>query len=101
MVLYNHELFFEHFNNNISEPNNLIELICWLCKDKYGKNILYKDYNKERYKGFKLYKMITRSVEHTTPSNMLSLKILKKYLYTQKETPLDIFSIDDLPHFYT
>jgi hypothetical protein len=43
----------------------------WIRDDK-GKNILYKSNGKERYPGFKLYKMIARLVHNHLPEKLLN-----------------------------
>jgi len=42
------------------------------CTDSMGKNVLYKKNGQERYPGFRLYKMIARTVREHTPENQLS-----------------------------
>ena len=42
------------------------------CTDDDGKNILYKRNGSERYPGFKLYKMIARTVHQHTPESQLN-----------------------------
>ena len=55
-----------------TEFDQLQQLIFDWCTDDDGKNILYKGKNgRERYPGFKLYKMIARKVHRHTPENQL------------------------------
>ena len=42
------------------------------CTDDDGKNVLYKRNGSERYPGFKLYKMIARTVHQHTPESQLT-----------------------------
>lgn len=89
---------------------NFIQTIKRWTTDNEGKNILYKNPKsknpKERFPGFKLYKMITRIISHLNP-----LDEIKKDLYSQFIIPKDefetlqipkehIIDIDALPKFY-
>tara|TARA_Y100000782_G_scaffold3214_1_gene3682 strand:- start:50533 stop:52338 length:1806 start_codon:yes stop_codon:yes gene_type:complete len=65
------DYFFDSVKDTHECDDNLSKLINEWCQDDNGKNILYKDNDKERYPGFKLYKMITRSVSKHTPENQL------------------------------
>lgn len=62
-----------------SELKEIEELIIEWCKDDLHKNILYKKNGKDRYPGFKLYKMITRTVHNHTPERQLERKIFKQF----------------------
>jgi hypothetical protein len=52
--------------------NDLKRTIQRWCTDDDGKNILYKRNGSERYPGFKLYKMIARTVHQHTPEQQLT-----------------------------
>ena len=49
----------------------LQKLISKWCEDDKGKSVLYTSTKRERYEGFKLYKMIARQVHNHTPENQL------------------------------
>jgi hypothetical protein len=72
------DYFFDDINDTKDCDDSLSKLVNeWCCDDK-GRNILYKDNNKERYPGFKLYKMITRTVTKHTPERQLQNKFFSK-----------------------
>ena len=63
--------------DELDDPiSNLI--IDW-CKDDKGRNVLYKSNAEERYPGFKLYKMIARTVHNHIPSKQLERDIFSGY----------------------
>ena len=55
------------------------KLIVDWCKDDKGRNVLYKSNTEERYPGFKLYKMIARTVHNHIPSKQLDRDIFSGY----------------------
>ena len=63
----------------ITRENPIAKLIFEWCSDDNGNNILYKSNGKERYPGFKLYKMIARHVNSHTPQNELQKDIFQKF----------------------
>jgi hypothetical protein len=69
----------DEIDNTNNEMEVIINLIKEWCTDDNGKNILYKSNGKERYPGFKLYKMITRTVHKHTPEEQLKKNIFKKF----------------------
>jgi len=76
--------------NKQKQPPLFLQMIMsWVLDDK-GKNILYKSNGKERYPGFKLYKMITRLVHNHTPQNQFKqgyfnqFKISKRNIHKSK-----------------
>ena len=93
---------FDYFVEDIKSLQNITnpiakKIIEW-CTDDDGLNILYKSNNKERYPGFKLYKMIARNVHNHTPIAQLDsdlfdcLKTIKKHI-KRKVKVLDINKI--------
>jgi len=80
------DFFFDNFSDikDIEKDDELSRIVNEWCTDDNKKNILYKDNDKDRYPGFKLYKMIARNVHKHTPENQLkrpffkSLKIRRK-----------------------
>jgi len=93
---------FDYFVEDIKSLQNITnpiakKIIEW-CTDDDGLNILYKSNNKERYPGFKLYKMIARNVHNHTPIAQLDselfdcFKTIKKHI-KRKVKVLDINKI--------
>jgi hypothetical protein len=70
-------------NTPVSKMNDLQKTIHRWCLDDNGKNVLYKKTGEERYPGFKLYKMIARTVHKHSPENQL-----KNPYFSQFETDL-------------
>jgi len=54
------------------------------CLDDNGKNVLYKKNGNERYPGFKLYKMIARSVHNHLPEKQLEYPFFNQYEVSEK-----------------
>ena len=74
---------FDHFipdEMDIDSYNGIIEDLVkeWVTDDN-GRNILYKSNGKERYPGFKLYKIIAKRVHKHTPENQLNKEIFKSF----------------------
>jgi len=67
------------------------------CTDDKGKNMLYKKSGEERYPGFKLYKMIARTVHHHTPEAQLAFPFFSKF--ANKGHIEDLIDIDALPKY--
>tara|TARA_Y100000992_G_scaffold292649_1_gene250384 strand:+ start:1458 stop:3194 length:1737 start_codon:yes stop_codon:yes gene_type:complete len=74
------------FDLIIDEDKDLKELQDPLCKviadwctDDKGRNVLYKSDGEERYPGFKLYKMIARTVHNHVPHKQLERDIFSGY----------------------
>ena len=55
------------------------------CLDDNGKSVLYKKNGEERYKDFKLYKMIARTVHNHVPHDQLNEPIFSQYQITEKQ----------------
>jgi hypothetical protein len=74
--------------------NQLIE--DW-CTDDKGRNVVYKKNGEERYPGFKLYKMIARTVNKHVPLMQLRRPMFQEYIIKKKKlkntTYLDINSL--------
>jgi len=94
------DFFFDNFSDikDIAKDDELSRIIMEWCTDDNNKNILYKDNEKDRYPGFKLYKMIARNVHKHTPQNQLnrpffkSLKVKRK-MVNKKSTLINIDKI--------
>ena len=63
--------------NSLDDP--LCNLIVDWCKDDKGRNVLYKANGEDRYPGFKLYKMIARTVHNHVPHKQLERDIFSTY----------------------
>ena len=63
----------------------LCKLISEWCTDDKGRNVLYKSNGEERYPGFKLYKMITRTVHNQEPYKQLDKDIFSGYQISKKK----------------
>jgi hypothetical protein len=57
----------------------LCKVIADWCTDDKGRNVLYKSNGEERYPGFKLYKMIARTVHNHIPDKQLEREIFSGY----------------------
>lgn len=72
------------------------------CDDDNGDSILYKKNGEERYKHFKLYKMIARNVHEHTPEKQLEFDYFKKHVFTPTKKELRyVINIDDIPSFHS
>lgn len=76
-------------------------IIKW-CLDDRGKNILYKKNSVERYRNFKLYKMISRAVHNHTPREAIKDDLFKQYVVFHKHLnrKAKITNIDKLPELW-
>ena len=96
---------FDYFIDNIkmikdrSECDNLQSLILEWCSDDFNKNVLYKNNGEERYPEFKLYKMITRSVNNHLPEKQLDRIMFDNYRISKKKLnkKIKIINIDKFP----
>lgn len=70
---------FDYFFDSIDEVTDCDDeislLIAEWCNDDNKKNVLYKANGRERYMGFKLYKMIARSVHNHRPEIQIKNKL--------------------------
>lgn len=99
---------FDFFFDDINEAKNMkplddpiAHLINEWCIDDKGRNILYKNNNRERYPDFKLYKMIARSVHNHTPEKQLEREIFDSYRIPKKKInkKVKIMNIDIMPSY--
>lgn len=70
----------------------------WITDDN-NYNILYKKNGDERYKGFKLYKMIARTVTSHTPERQLEYDFFKQFKVTGNKIKYKrhLMNLDILP----
>jgi hypothetical protein len=79
----------------------VVIMVCEWCKDDQGRNVLWKSNGDERYPGFKLYKMITRTVSKHKPVMQLERPILERYKCARKniKKSTTVMNIDALPSY--
>ena len=79
----------------------VVLLVSEWCNDDKGRNILWKSNGDERYPGFKLYKMIARTVSKHTPLSQLEKPIFQKFKCARKNIKkgTNIMNIDSLPSY--
>ena len=67
------------------EYDALNQLIDDWCSDDKGRNVVYKKNGDERYPGFKLYKMIARTVHQHVPLVQLRRSIFQTFIIKKKK----------------
>ena len=67
------------------EYETLNQLIEDWCTDDKGRNVVYKKNGEERYPGFKLYKMIARTVHDHVPLMQLRRPIFQHFIIKKKK----------------
>ena len=84
-----------------SSKDPVVLLVSEWCEDDKGRNILWKSNGDERYPGFKLYKMIARTVSKHTPLSQLERPIFQKFKCARKNIKkgTNIMNIDILPSY--
>lgn len=99
---------FDFFFDDVNEAKNMkplddpiAHLVNEWCIDDKGRNILYKNNNRERYPDFKLYKMIARSVHNHTPEKQLDRVMFDSYRVPKKKInkKVKIMNIDIMPSY--
>lgn len=77
---------YDHFIQNDKDifDDKIFNLIREWCLDDNNENVLYEnDFGKERYPGFQLYKMITRTVHNHIPKNVIQNDIFVPYIINE------------------
>ena len=69
------------------------------CSDDEDKNVVYKKNGQERYAGFKLYKMIARTVHAHTPKNQLTSPAFASFVHSGKNADGITINIDEIPKY--
>jgi len=64
---------FDYIDKQFSATSRVHKVVSQWCVDDRGLNVLYKSSGEERYPGFKLYKMIVRTVHTSTPVAQLDV----------------------------
>jgi hypothetical protein len=67
------------------------------CNDDSGNSVLYKKNGKERYAGFKLYRMISRTVHNHIPEEQLKLSFFKQFETVLDYSNTNVMNIDLFP----
>jgi hypothetical protein len=86
-----------------SKLNSLQETIKRWVTDDNGHNVLYMKNGRFRYNGFKLYRMITRTVTKHTPENQLCYPFFNQFKQNGNKKckqKSNIMNIDILPVYY-
>lgn len=70
------------------------------CTDDKSRNVLYKSNGDERYPGFKLYKMIARTVHQHTPYNQMNNPYFTQFQVEKLNEKIEYMDIDQLPTYW-
>jgi len=80
-------------------PISIKKIILDWCHDDKDRNIIYKNNGDERYPEFKLYKMISRTVNKHTPHNVIKNAYFDKYIVSKKKVNMKkMLDIDSYPN---
>jgi len=92
---------YDFFADDDVSHDPLDTLIKKWCSDDEDKNVVYKKNGQERYAGFKLYKMIARTVHAHTPKNQLTTSAFASFVNSGKNNPVDgiTINIDEIPKY--
>jgi hypothetical protein len=96
--MYDNFFDFTFEEDDVSDEELLVKLVANWCKDDKGKNVLYKKNGEERYEGFKLYKMIARTVHCCVPREEIKKALFSEYV--MKSSPkkdVTVIDIDAIP----
>ena len=98
--MYDNFFDFTVEEDNVPEDELLVKLIADWCKDDKGKNVLYKKNGEERYEGFKLYKMIARTVHGCVPREEVNKKVFSEYVMKKaSKKDVSVIDIDAIPSY--
>ena len=96
--MYDNFFDFTFEEEELGEKDLLVKRIADWCKDDKGKNVLYKKNGEERYEGFKLYKMITRTVHGCVPREEVNQPVFAGYLMSNPpKKDATVIDIDAIP----
>jgi hypothetical protein len=95
--MYDNFFDFTFEEDDVPDEELLVKLIARWCKDDKGKNVLYKKNGEERYEGFKLYKMIARTVHGCVPREEAKQKVFSEYVVKTVPASASVMDIDALP----
>ena len=84
-----------------NELHEIAALVKEWCTDDNGMNILYKNSGRDRYPGFKLYKMIARTVSKHTPEAQLNKELFDIFKISRTDIGkrTSVMNIDELPQY--
>jgi len=85
------------FFSDQDKDDEFKDIITTWCLDDQDRNVLYKKNGNERYPGFKLYKMIARTVHRHTPEQQLEQLCFKKFRLLSDIQGEPIMDIDEIP----
>jgi hypothetical protein len=85
------------FFSDQDKEDEFKDIITTWCLDDQDRNVLYKKNGNERYPGFKLYKMIARTVHRHTPEQQLEQSCFKKFRLLSNIQGEPIMDIDEIP----
>jgi hypothetical protein len=85
------------FYSDQDKEDEFKDIITTWCMDDQHRNVLYKKNGNERYPGFKLYKMIARTVHRHTPEQQLEQPCFKKFRHPANLQGEPIMDIDEIP----
>lgn len=98
------DFFFEEDFPVIDSSISLLKKMIYdWCIDDTGNSVLYKKNGDERYPGFKLYKMASRTKTNSIPKDEIKRDIFTQYVINQTNLPSDdintiiIVDIDAMP----
>ncbi len=96
-----YDFFADDYDDANASDDPLDTLIKKWCSDDENKNVVYKKNGQERYAGFKLYKMIARTVHAHTPKNQLTSPVFASFINHGKTLPKDqiVINIDEIPKY--
>ena len=81
-----------------SQKDELFNTVERWCNDDTGKSVLYKKSGQERYAGFRLYRMIARTVHNHTPEEQLKQPFFKQFVIESNTIDSNIvMDIDSFP----
>jgi hypothetical protein len=96
--MYDNFFDFTFEEDDVPDEELLVKLVAGWCKDDKGKNVLYKKNGEERYEGFKLYKMIARTVHGCVPREEVKKSVFSEYLMkTSPKKEVTVIDIDAIP----
>ena len=96
------DTFIEKVENMDNTKNPIAKQVIEWCKDDKNELVIYKPNGEERYKDFKLYKMITRTVHNHIPCKVIENPLFAKYIISRKKINKKnkIINIDNIPCYY-
>lgn len=95
--MYDNFFDFTFEEDDVPDEELLVKLIARWCKDDKGKNVLYKKNGEERYEGFKLYKMIARTVHGCVPREEVKQNVFSEYVVKNVPVDVSVMDIDAMP----